>query len=127
MSSTHYDPTKDEDEPELEEIVDEDPFGIGHNEGPELDEEDDELEEEPKTSGGVAADRLISFVDRISRLEEDRANLNADIREVVSEAKVAGFDAKTVREMVKIKKKDPTQFREEEHLRETYLRAIGIW
>ncbi len=45
-------------------------------------------------TGGIAAERLRSFIERVERLEEDRANLNADIREVYSEAKSAGFDAR---------------------------------
>ena len=77
-------------------------------------------------TGGIAADRLRSFIERIERLEEDRAGLNADIREVLSEAKSAGFDAKTIRQIVRLRKLDPNERQEQEHLLEVYRRAVGI-
>ena len=77
-------------------------------------------------TGGIAADRLRSFIERIERLEEDRAGLNADIREVLSEAKSAGFDAKTIRQIVRLRKLDPSERQEQEHLLEVYRRAIGV-
>jgi uncharacterized protein (UPF0335 family) len=77
-------------------------------------------------TGGIAADRLRSFIERIERLEEDRAGLNADIREVLSEAKSAGFDAKTIRQIVRLRKLDPSERQEQEHLLEVYRRAVGI-
>jgi len=75
---------------------------------------------------GIAADRLRSFIERVERLEEDRAGLNADIREVMSEAKSAGFDAKTIRQIVRLRKLDPSERQEQEHLLEVYRRAVGI-
>ena len=77
-------------------------------------------------TGGIAADRLRSFIERIERLEEDRAGLNADIREVMSEAKSAGFDAKTIRQIVRLRKLDPSERQEQEHLLEVYRRAVGV-
>ena len=77
-------------------------------------------------TGGIAADRLRSFIERIERLEEDRAGLNADIREVLSEAKSAGFDARTIRQIVRLRKLDPSERQEQEHLLEVYRRAVGI-
>ncbi len=77
-------------------------------------------------TSGIAADRLRSFIERIERLEEDRAGLNADIREVLSEAKSAGFDAKTIRQIVRLRKLDPSERQEREHLLEVYRRAVGI-
>jgi len=77
-------------------------------------------------TGGIAADRLRSFIERIERLEEDRAGLNADIREVLSEAKSAGFDAKTIRQIVRLRKLDPGERQEQEHLLEVYRRAVGV-
>jgi uncharacterized protein (UPF0335 family) len=77
-------------------------------------------------TGGIAADRLRSFIERIERLEEDRAGLNADIREVLSEAKSAGFDGKTIRQIVRLRKLDPSERQEQEHLLEVYRRAVGI-
>ena len=77
-------------------------------------------------TGGIAADRLRSFIERIERLEEDRAGLNADIREVLSEAKSAGFDARTIRQIVRLRKLDTSERQEQEHLLEVYRRAVGI-
>ncbi len=77
-------------------------------------------------TGDIAADRLRSFIERIERLEEDRAGLNADIREVLSEAKSAGFDAKTIRQIVRLRKLDPNERQEQEHLLEVYRRAVVI-
>ncbi|MCZ6454936.1 MAG: DUF2312 domain-containing protein [Alphaproteobacteria bacterium] len=77
-------------------------------------------------TGGIAADRLRSFIERIERLEEDRAGLNADIREVLSEAKSAGFDARIIRQIVRLRKLDPNERQEQEHLLEIYRSAIGI-
>ncbi len=77
-------------------------------------------------TGGIAADRLRSFIERIERLEEDRAGLNADIREVLSEAKSAGFDARTIRQIVRLRKLDPSERQEQEQLLEVYRRAVGL-
>jgi uncharacterized protein (UPF0335 family) len=76
-------------------------------------------------SGGVAAERLRSFVQRIERLEEDKAGVAQDIREVYSEAKGEGFDIKVLRKIVSLRKKDPQQRREEDELLELYLSALG--
>jgi len=56
--------------------------------------------------GGVAGERLKSFIERIERLEEEKRALSADIKEVYSEAKGAGFDIKTIREIIKIRRMD---------------------
>ena len=58
------------------------------------------------TVGGVAAERLRSFVERIERLEEDKAALAADIREVYAEAKANGFDPKIMRQVIRMRKAD---------------------
>ena len=77
-------------------------------------------------TGGIAAERLRSFIERVERLEEDRANLNADIREVYSEAKSAGFDAKTMRQLIRLRKLEPAERQEQEHLLEVYRTAVGV-
>ncbi len=76
-------------------------------------------------SGGVAADRLKSFIERIERLEEEKKNLTADIREVYAEAKSSGFDTKTMRKVVALRKLDMSERQEQEALLDTYLRALG--
>ncbi|MBC93062.1 MAG: hypothetical protein CMM38_05420 [Rhodospirillaceae bacterium] len=77
-------------------------------------------------TGIIAADRLRTFIERIERLEEDRATLNSDLKEVMSEAKGAGFDTKTIRQIVRLRKLEPTERIEQEQLLEIYRSAVGI-
>jgi uncharacterized protein (UPF0335 family) len=79
-----------------------------------------------KKSGGIAADRLRSFLDRIERLEEEKAGLTADIREVYAEAKGTGFDTKVMRQIVRLRKMDSADRQEQEALLDVYRRAIGL-
>jgi uncharacterized protein (UPF0335 family) len=79
-----------------------------------------------KITGGIAADRLRSFLDRIERLEEEKAGLTADIREVYAEAKGSGFDSKVMRQIVRLRKMDSADRQEQEALLEVYRRAIGL-
>lgn len=76
--------------------------------------------------GGIAGDRLRSFIERIERLEDERRALGEDIREVYSEAKGAGFDAKIMRQVVRIRKLDQNERDEQEALLETYMAALGM-
>ncbi len=76
--------------------------------------------------GGIAADRLKSFIARIERLEEEKAALTADIREVFAEAKGTGFDTKIMRQILKLRKLDQADRQEQEHLLDLYLRALGM-
>jgi uncharacterized protein (UPF0335 family) len=79
-----------------------------------------------KKSGGIAADRLRSFLERIERLEEEKAGLTADIREVYAEAKGSGFDSKVMRQIVRLRKMDSADRQEQEALLEVYRRAVGL-
>lgn len=76
--------------------------------------------------GGVAGDRLRSFIERIERLEEEKAALAADIREVYAEAKGTGFSAAVIRKLIAMRKKDPADLAEEEELLDLYRRAIDM-
>ena len=64
--------------------------------------------------GGIAADQLASYVERIERLEEEKANLMADIKEVYGEAKALGYDVKILRQIIRLRKI------------EVYKRALGM-
>jgi uncharacterized protein (UPF0335 family) len=75
---------------------------------------------------GVSAERLRSFVERIERLEEEKAALAGDIREVYSEAKGSGFDIKVMRQVMRLRKLDKSARDEQEAVLETYLRALGM-
>ena len=76
--------------------------------------------------GGIAADRLKSFIERIERLEEEKAALANDVREVYAEAKGTGFDTKVMRQIVKLRKMESTDREEQEHLLDLYKRAVGL-
>lgn len=76
--------------------------------------------------GGIAADRLRQFIERVERLEEERAALGGDIREVYSEAKALGFDPKIMRQLVRLRKLDTSELQEQEALLETYKIALGM-
>jgi uncharacterized protein (UPF0335 family) len=75
---------------------------------------------------GFAKDQLKSFIDRIERLEEERAALTADIREVYSEAKGTGFDTKIMRQVVRMRRLDKADFQEQEAVLDLYLSALGM-
>ena len=77
-------------------------------------------------TGGIAADRLRSIVDRIERLEEERKALGSDIRDIYSEAKSAGFDVKVLRQLIRLRKQEPADVEEQETLLDVYRRALGM-
>lgn len=76
--------------------------------------------------GGIAADRLRQFIERIERLEEEKAAMAADVREVYAEAKAVGFDPKVMRQIVKLRKMDSADQQEMEALIDTYKHALGM-
>lgn len=76
--------------------------------------------------GGVSGDQLRTIIERIERLEEEKANIGADIREIFAEAKGNGFDTKTLRQVLKIRKMENAEREEAEHMLDTYLRALGM-
>ena len=77
------------------------------------------------TDKGISAQRLKSFIERIERLEEEKKALGGDIKEVYSEAKSGGFDAKIMRQVVRIRKMDKAEREEQEALVQVYLDAVG--
>ena len=76
--------------------------------------------------GGIAGDRLKSFIERIERLEEEKRALSEDIKEVFAEAKGTGFDTKIMRQILKIRKMDKDELDEQEAMLDVYLRALGM-
>jgi len=76
--------------------------------------------------GGVAGKRLKSFLDRVERLEEEKKGLAEDIKDIYAEAKGVGFDVKTMRKILKLRKMETEKRREEEELLELYKAAIGL-
>ncbi len=75
---------------------------------------------------GIAGDRLRSFIERIEKLEEEKAALTADIREIYAEAKGGGFDTKVMRQIVRLRKMDTAERQEQEALLDLYKQAIGL-
>ena len=75
---------------------------------------------------GTTRDQLRAFVERVERLEEEKAALAADIREVYAEAKAMGFDTKTLRAIVRLRKQDAHERQEQEALLATYMVALGM-
>lgn len=73
----------------------------------------------------MAAERLKSIVERIERLEEERATLQADIKIIFAEAKSAGFDTKVLRMLIASRKKDQSEYEQQKLLLETYMRQLG--
>jgi uncharacterized protein (UPF0335 family) len=76
--------------------------------------------------GGIAGDRLKSFVERIERLEEERRALSNDIKEVYAEAKGTGFDVKIMRQVIRLRRMDKDDLDEQDALIDVYKRALGM-
>lgn len=74
----------------------------------------------------TAGDQLKSVVERIERLEEDKAGIASDIRDVYAEAKGNGFDVKALRTIVRMRKQDAADRAEHEATVDTYLHALGM-
>ncbi len=77
-------------------------------------------------SGAVAVGELKQFVERIERLNDDISLLREDMKEVFSEAKGRGYDTKTLRKIVAIRKKDLAKLKEEQALLDIYAAALGM-
>jgi uncharacterized protein (UPF0335 family) len=82
--------------------------------------------ENPNDVGGVAAQQLKSIIERIERLEEEKAGLQADIKDIYAEAKSQGFETKIIRQLVRLRKKEKQERQEEEELLELYKAALGM-
>jgi uncharacterized protein (UPF0335 family) len=78
------------------------------------------------SKSGFAAGQLKSLIERIERLEEEKAALTADIREVYSEAKGLGFDTKIMRQVVRMRRLDKSERQELEAVLDLYLSALGM-
>ncbi len=83
-------------------------------------------DDETSDVGGVAGKRLKSFLDRVERLEEEKKGLADDIKDIYAEAKGVGFDVKTMRKILKLRKMEAEKRREEEELLDLYKAAIGL-
>jgi uncharacterized protein (UPF0335 family) len=80
--------------------------------------------EQPATR--FAKDQLKAFVERIERLEEEKKATSDDIRDVYAEAKGTGFDTKALHTIVRLRKLDTDERREQQEVLDTYLHALGM-
>lgn len=71
-------------------------------------------------------DQLRAFVERIERLEEDKAAVANDLKEVYAEAKGTGFDVKAIRAVVRMRKQDEEKRKEADAILATYMHALGM-
>ncbi|HIJ61500.1 MAG TPA: DUF2312 domain-containing protein [Rhodospirillaceae bacterium] len=76
--------------------------------------------------GGIAAEALKQYVDRIERLEEEKKALSEDLKQVYGEAKSTGFDVKILRKVVSIRRIAAHDRKEQEELLELYKSALGM-
>ncbi len=84
------------------------------------------LKADDSDTGGVSGKRLKAFIERLERLEEEKTALSEDIKEVYAEAKGTGFDTKTIRKLIRLRKMDAEKRQEEDALLELYKSAIGL-
>lgn len=80
----------------------------------------------PSDVCGIAADRLRSLIERIERLEEEKAGIASDIRDIYAEAKGAGFDVKIMRAIIKLRKMNSADRDEQDNLIEIYRNALDV-
>jgi len=74
----------------------------------------------------IAKDQLKAFVERIERLEEEKKVIADDIKDVYAEAKANGYDTKALRTVVRLRKQDTDERKEQEAILDTYLQALGM-
>lgn len=79
-----------------------------------------------ETTETVAAAELRQFIERIENLEEEKAAISQDIKDVMGEAKGRGYDTTAIRTILRLRKKDPNERLEEETILQTYMAALGM-
>ena len=78
------------------------------------------------TIGNVSGDILKQYIERIERLENEKNDITANIRDIYAEAKSGGFDIKVMKQVIKVRKMDQNERTEQEELFEIYKKAIGM-
>lgn len=82
--------------------------------------------EDDTVVGGIAADRLRSIIERVERIEEEKKALSSDIKDIMAEAKSAGFEVKVIRQIIRQRKQEPAEVEEQDTLLDLYRRALGM-
>jgi uncharacterized protein (UPF0335 family) len=80
----------------------------------------------PTEIHGIAGDIVLQYLERVERLEEEKAQIMEGIREIFNEAKGNGFDVKAMRELLKLRKLQRHELEEQESILHTYRQAIGM-
>jgi uncharacterized protein (UPF0335 family) len=86
----------------------------------------DILEDEAQDRYRVTAGELRQFVERYERLEADKRDIADQMKEVMAEAKARGYDAKVLRKLISLRKRDSSEVSEEEAILELYKEALGM-
>jgi uncharacterized protein (UPF0335 family) len=76
--------------------------------------------------GNTSADQLRLFIERIERLNEEKQGITDDVKDVYAEAKATGYDTKTMRKIVALRKMESHARQEADALLETYRNALGL-
>jgi len=76
--------------------------------------------------GAIDNKQLVSLIERVEKLNEEMAALAADIKEIYTEAKSAGYDPKYLRQMIRLRKMDPDELDEADELTKMYRNALGL-
>jgi len=87
--------------------------------------DDAAFDSSPDVLTSTAQGRLRTIVERLERLEEDKTAIMGDMKEVFAEAKGEGYDVKTLRKVLRIRKQDKAKRQEEEAILDLYLSALG--
>jgi uncharacterized protein (UPF0335 family) len=82
--------------------------------------------EDEQPAAKFGKDQLKAFIERVERLEEEKKTISDDIKDVYAEAKGSGFDVKALRAIVRLRKQDADERREQEAILETYMHALGM-
>lgn len=85
-----------------------------------------DMQDDSFSTTSVAADQLKSIIERVERLEEEKQAVAEQIKEVYAEAKANGFDTKTLRKVISLRKRSTEERQEEEALLDLYLNALGM-
>jgi uncharacterized protein (UPF0335 family) len=75
----------------------------------------------------IASDRLLSIIERVERLNEEKKDIQSAVKDIMAEAKGAGFDPKVIREVIKMRAEDRDDREEREAIRDAYLKALGMY
>ena len=84
------------------------------------------MADEIQDVNGVDGARLLSYIERIEHIEEEKKALQNDIKEIYEDAKSANFDVKAIKQLLKIRKMDDQERQEEEFVLDVYKRALGL-